>query len=99
MTEIEQIQTIVYDWFDTYDDATVTAFISSFIYMQPAKNENISSLIDKFLDDNGLKNAYVNNLSDSRRNANGENVYFNSCSRSDKNMLIDIQSSLLIKFC
>jgi hypothetical protein len=94
MTEIQQIQEIVTDWFEEYDDKTVSDFICSFVYMQPTKNKTISLLIEKFLDDNGLKTIYVNYLSDIRRKNEGK-LIFNSCSHTDRNMLIDINTSLL----
>lgn len=89
--QTETLQEIVFDWFKDYDDKTVSEFIRSFIYNQPVRVDGISELIDKFLVDNGIKDIYVNHLSDIR---NPDKI-FTSCSSSDRGMLNDIHMSLL----
>lgn len=89
--QIDDLQAIIFDWFEKYDDRTVSEFIRSYIYNQPVRTDGISELIERFLIENGLKDAYTNHLSDMR---NPDKI-FCSCSSSERGLLQDVQMALL----
>jgi hypothetical protein len=61
----QQLQEIVIDYFKDMDNETMIKFIDSFVFHLPITEHNgISDLIEKFLKDNGLENAYTNYIYD-----------------------------------
>jgi len=90
-SQIDDLQAIIFEWFDKYDNKTVSEFIRSYIYNQPVRTDGISELIERFITENGLKDAYTNHLSDIR---NPDKI-FRSCSSSERGLLQDIQMALL----
>ncbi len=95
MKNEQRIQEIIFDYFRDMDNNTVSLFIDSFVYHTPITKKNgISELIDKFLKDNGLVNAYLNYLEDMKR-AKEKTASFFKSSGSDSHMIQTINMALL----
>lgn len=89
-TQERAIQEEIIDYFKDYDNQTISHFINSFIYFKPAYNDKISKLLEKFLEDNGLINAYLNYTSDAR----GENQFLNKASGSEVDIINKVMNAL-----
>lgn len=86
-----RIQEIVTDYFENTDDETLVSIIESFVYHLPSEKEGISKIIEKFIEDNGLTEAYLHYLSDLR---NPKKSFFRSA-ESDLYMIQDIHHAFL----
>ncbi len=91
MVKENRVQSLIIEYFKDTDDKTLVTFIESFVYHLPASNENLSKMIDKFLEDNGLKIAYCNYITDLKN----PDRYLNLSSRSETNMIEDIKFAML----
>lgn len=85
------IQEQILDYFKEYDDQTISHFIDSFVYYKPAYNDQISKLVEKFLEDNGITEAYLNYVSDAR----GDNDFFKRASGSQVDTINIVNQALL----
>lgn len=93
MTQAEEIQEIVIDYFKNVDDETMVHVINAFVYNKPTSQEHgVSELVEKFINDNGLKQAYVNYLIDIRR---GATAYFLKSSGSELEIIEQVKIGLL----
>lgn len=61
-----QIQKILIDYFKDFDDETMIKVIDSFVYKEPTTDEKISKIIEKFLADNSLTQAWCNIMLDKK---------------------------------
>ncbi len=59
-SNIQEIQEDLTEYFKDTDDATFVSFINVFIYFNGTTDSKISNLIDKFLTDFGLVEAFLN---------------------------------------
>lgn len=89
-----QVQEIVLDYFKNMDDKTVSDVVDSFVYHTPItdKRSKTSKIIEKFLEDNGLVNAYTNYLSDYVKK---ENKFFLHSSMSEVDMIEKVKNAML----
>lgn len=85
-----RIQEIVADYFENTDNETLVSIIESFVYNLPAEKEGISKIIEKFIEDNELTTAYVNYLSDIKKQK-----FFLSSAPSERYMIQDIKHAML----
>lgn len=92
LTQQKNLQQQVSDYFKDVDNETFVAFVESMVYEVPAKNDKISELSTKFLEDNGLTVAYVNYVSDLRDDSHR---LFNRSSFSERDMIESIKNALL----
>lgn len=85
----KQIQQHIIDYFKEYDNDVFVAIIDSFVYQERA-TKNVSEIIEKFLTDNQLTDAYVNYISDQK-----DQKFFNRTSMSQGAMIDTIKTALL----
>lgn len=86
------------EYFKDTDDKTFIALVETFVYQSPVgSNTKVSKLIEKFLQDNGLSEAYVNYLMDLKDENSKEyqKRFFNRSSMSQRDMIEKIQTSML----
>lgn len=57
--EFRHIQEDLMDWFDTIDDKLFVGFVDSFVYQKGTSNSKVSKLIEKFLEEFELKEAFL----------------------------------------
>ena len=91
MDEYREIQENLFEYFNDTDDNTLIKFIDSFVYHVGTSDIRISQLVEKFLDDNGLKQAHLNYVYDLRH----PKRYFNKSDLSQTEMLNQIRTGLL----
>lgn len=92
------LQENIIEYFKDIDDKTFIALIDTFVYHSPiGDNKKISTLIDKFLKDNELGEAYLNYLCDLKDESTKDlhKHFFNRSSMSQRNMIENIKSALL----
>ncbi len=88
-----QLQELIIDYFKKTDNATLSLFIDSFVYHQPISEHNgISKIIDRFLKDNGIVNAYLNYVIDYKE---VETASWLKSSMSQRAMIDNIKQALL----
>jgi hypothetical protein len=87
------LQKQIITYFESHDDATLVAFIELFVYHKGTKNTEISKLVEKFLVDNGLNDAYMNYIMDSRE---GDDKPLFKRSSFSQRIMIDAVSSALM---
>lgn len=58
MSKEIEIQEILFSFFEDISDSQLVGFIDSFIYQLPADNSNTSKLIERFIEENGLEDAF-----------------------------------------
>lgn len=86
------IQKQVTAYFKDVDDKTFIAIVDAFVYHEPpSASSKVGKIIDKFLIDNGIQNAYVNYVSDVR----DEKKMFYRSSMSDRVMIENINMAML----
>lgn len=88
-----QLQQIVLDYFIDVDDKTMSSIIKSFVYNEGTTDNKISLLINKFIDDNGLKTAFINYHIDLNKDPN--KFHFYRSSGSELEMINTIKSAFL----
>lgn len=86
-----QIQELVLNYFESTDDLDVALVINSFVYENKSPNTKISKLIEKFLADNGLTQAFINLSIDK---ANPDRLFSRS-SGSESDMIEQVKIALL----
>lgn len=88
-----QVQELVLDYFKDIDDKTVSAVVDAIVYVNPItdRRSNASTVIEKFLKDNGLEKAFLNYMHDYQN----ESKYFNRASLSEIDMIEKIKNALL----
>lgn len=86
-----QIQELVLNYFIDVDDKTMSSIIKCFVYNESTKDDNISNLIDKFIKDNGLTQAFINHHIDLK---NPSSMWFRS-STSEREMMDQINRAFL----
>ena len=86
-----QIQQLVLDYFIDTDDKTMSAIIKCFVYNESTKDDKISELIDKFIKDNGLTQAFINHHLDLK---NTESMWLRS-SLSERDMIDQVHRAFL----
>ena len=89
------LQKIVIDYFEKYDDKTMVEVIESFVYKLPSKSNKTGELIEQFLNDNGLKEAFVNCAIDDAKEKVNPDYLFNRASASEREMIEQIKISFL----
>src|SRR5258708_31175780 len=92
-TTYQSLQEQVMEYFKNTDDKTFIALIETFVYQSPVEdNTKVSELIEKFLKDNDLTEAYVNYLMDLK---NVDSGFFKHSSLSQRDMIEKIQFAML----
>jgi hypothetical protein len=89
--DIKQLQIIIFDYFKDTDDATLVEIVDVFVYDQPNPTSEVSKIIEKFLKDNGLNEAFLNAQYDKTEKAS----IFSRSSLSQVNMIENVKMSLL----
>ena len=87
----QEIQEDLFDYFKDVDNKMLSDFIDVFVYHNITTDSKISKLSEKFLEDNGLTNAYINYMHD----RDNPKQYFRRASMSDSSMVDQIKSALL----
>ena len=88
-----QVQEIVLDWFKDVDNEHVMDFMYVFIYNDKAMYPDTNELLDKFLNENGLKNSYTNYLID-LKDKDDKTKFFRRQTFSDSSILEDVRNGL-----
>jgi len=86
-----QIQQQVLDYFIDTDDKTMSSIIKCFVYSESTEDDKISKLIDKFIKDNGLTQAFINHHIDLK---NPDSMWLRS-SLSERDMIDQIHRAFL----
>lgn len=92
-----QVQELILDYFKDMDDKTVYAVINSIVYFTPItdKKSNVSKIIEKFLEENGLTTAYMNYMID----YTNPSRYINRASGSEIDMIEKVRYAFLNLAC
>jgi len=86
------LQKQIIEYFSKYDDKTFIQIVDAFVYNTPTdKNKEISNILQNFLKDNGIEEAFVNYVSDLR----DKNKFFKRSSFSEIGIIEDIKSAML----
>jgi hypothetical protein len=85
------LQKLIIEYFKDTSDDDFVAFVDSFVYYKPAKNNATSKMIEGFLKVNGLEKSYLNYVLDQR----DPNKFFKRASMSDATMIDGVKWSLL----
>ena len=91
MDKFRQIQENLLDYFKDVDDSTFIEFVDCFAYDASTDNEEVSKLAEQFIEDQGLFDAIINHKYDQTEKAS----LFSRSSLSQRNMLIDIKTTLV----
>ncbi len=96
-TQGEQIQQIVIDYFKETDNAVICEFISSFVYHQHNPSSKISKLIEKFIADQGIVDAYLAYLQviHDESKPESEQPIFRKASSSQIHIIEQLKTALL----
>lgn len=88
-----RVQELVLDYFKDIDDTTVSAVVDAMVYFNPItdRKSKASEVIEKFLKDNGLEQAFLNYTHDYR----SESKYFNRASLSEIDMVEKVKNAFL----
>lgn len=86
-----QLQQLVLDYFIDTDDKTMSDFIKCFVYNESTQDNKVSLLIDKFIKDNGLTQAFINHHIDLK---NPDAMWLRS-SLSERDMIDQIHRAFL----
>lgn len=88
-----QIQEIVLNYFKDIDDITVSAVVDALVYFNPITDQKskASRLIEKFLKDNGLEQAFLNYAQDYRN----ESKFFQRATMSEIDMIENVKRAFL----
>lgn len=89
----QEVQEIVLEYFKNVDDKTIFEVIDSFVYFTPITNRKskTSKIIEKFLEDNGLTNAYLNYVND----MTNKTKFFNKSSMSEADLIEKVRTAML----
>lgn len=88
---LNSIQNELFKFFENVSDETLIGFVDSFVYFRVNPPEEVSKLIEKFLDDNGLTESYPLYVMDILK----PNQYLKRCSINITEVIEDIRISLL----
>lgn len=91
MSAYKEIQETLFDYFDKISDRVLVEFIDSFVYDRVNPSEETSKLIEKFLKDNGLEQAFINYQHD----LNNPEAFFRRSSWSQIDMMNNVRNGLL----
>jgi len=91
---LQSLQKQIFDYFKDTDDKTLVEIIDAFVYNSPSNRSDVGIIIDKFLKDNDLVQAFINYNID-LKNIDNKNVFFNKCSLSEREMIENIRISFL----
>lgn len=86
------MEKLIDKWFEKYDLQTLTLFIESFVYGIPTKNSDTSKLIDKFLKEQDILEAYLNVIQDEKKE---NTVIFYRSSLSQRETIQNVKIMLL----
>lgn len=86
------MEKLIDKWFEKYDLQTLTLFIESFVYGNPTKNSDTSKLIDKFLKEQDILEAYLNVIQDEKKE---NTVIFYRSSLSQRETIQNVKIMLL----
>jgi hypothetical protein len=89
--EFKDIQEAVFDYFRDIDDKTISAFIECHVFKTGTTNTEICTMNEKFLEDNGLKEAYLNQHHDETH----PGAYFLRTSLTQRSILQQVNVALL----
>lgn len=94
-TQLQDIQENLFDFFQGVDNKLFVGFVDSFVYFQPAANDKVSKLIEKFLKENKIEDAYLKVAQDEKRAQAGEEIYLWRASSAERRFIEDVMKSLL----
>ena len=86
-----QLQQIVIDYFKDTDNTTIALLVDTFVYNLPSSKET-QTLLEKFLKDNGVMDAYLNTLIDLQK---GSDAIFLRASLSERDMIDVLRNGFL----
>ncbi len=87
-----QIQKTVLLWFKDTDDDTIARFIQAFVYYKPNPTQKVKELIEKFMDEQGIKDIYLNHYMDIQAPSSSG---WNRSSMAERHVLTMISNALL----
>ena len=91
MNKLIELQKIIFEYFKDIDDITFIEIVKSFVFDVSNPSKEASKLIEKFLKDNGLDDAFINYQYDKTDKA----TLFRRSSLSQSSMIENIKTSLL----
>jgi uncharacterized membrane-anchored protein YjiN (DUF445 family) len=88
-----QVQELVLDYFKDMDDKTISEVVDSFVYATPItdRKSKTSKVLEKFLTDNGLVQAFTNYMIDYKNPSR----YFSRASMSEVDMIEKVRNAML----
>ena len=91
---LQNLQKQIFDYFEDTDNKTLVEIIHAFVYYSPSNRSDVGVIIDKFLKDNDLTQAYINYSIDIKEKDN-PSTYFNRSSLSEREMIENVRLSFL----
>ncbi len=91
MNTFQEIQENIFDYFKDTEDSVLIKFINCFVYNNSTTETEISKMIEKFLEDNGLVAVFCNYQLDLTE----PQSFFRRTTMSQAGMIDQIKQSLL----
>lgn len=85
----KSLQLAVFEYFKDTPDELFSEIVESFVYNKGSSNDKVGKLVEKFLKDNGVEQAYINCRIDLK------NQFFKRSSLTERDMIEQLRNAFL----